>query len=1349
MSGELDNSSVSSTEAIFTTALDLSPSERLAYLAGACGEDQHLRQRVEALLRAHNAPEGFLPEQPGTAFAHPALPASLIEQPGDAIGQYKLREKIGEGGCGVVYMAEQEQPLRRKVALKIIKLGMDTKQVVGRFEAERQALALMDHPNIAKILDAGVTETSHQVADHSLPIGQSEVRCVLSAGRPYFVMELVGGIKITEYCDQNQLTTRQRLGLFIQVCHAIQHAHQKGVIHRDIKPSNILVATHDGTAVPKVIDFGIAKATQGRLTDQTVFTAFEQFLGTPAYMSPEQAQLGALDVDTRSDIYSLGVLLYELLTGRTPFDTQEMLAGGLDEIRRTIQEKEPARPSTRLSTMEVGELKNAAERRMSEAARLLHIVRGDLDWIAMKCLEKDRARRYETASGLASDVQRFLNNEPVRARPPSKLYEFQKTVRRHKFGFTATAAVIAALSCGIVATSLQLVRARRAEALQGEERSRAEVATRQAQTALTRMEGIEIRRAEDRYEAGDRRGMLAQLALVLRYNPSNHLAAERLFSTLTHRNWARLACPPLMHSNRVTSAMFSGDGRWVVTSAADNTASVWDTNTGERVAGPLLHDAEINTAEFSPDGRLVVTASDDNTVRVWDARTGQPITGYIRHPARVEMARFSPDGQNIVTLCDDRAARLFDARSAKSISQELRHGDGPPEAHYFIECDFSADGTLLATATGEQGIVRIWNCHTGKPANKLQHAEAKISCVRFSPDGGRVATASYAGSVLIWNLASSPPSAVSLYHSKTVKSVEFSPEGKRIVTASHDGTAQVWEVSSGRPIGPPLRHGDMVRSAVFSPEGLRIVTTSADQTIRVWDAESGIALTEPISVENGAFFAQFHPDGQRLLSAANGSTALVWWVTGIGDLARHDLPYPTCVEFSPDNTKVIVGSDSGLALILEPLTGHAPIRLLGHTDSVPCAVFSADGVYAATGSDDGSARIWDAATGKPVTHPLRIGAAVTLGAVVQFSRDSKRLLTYYSHGVAQIWDVTTGTPASPPLAEGDEVCTAQISPDGAWVATGGSNHTARLWDGLTGKPVSAVLRHEGPVLGVQFSPDSKRLLTASADKRARVWSVPGGKLLAVSGFHSLSLYQARFSPDGSRFVTAMPDRPSVRIWDSTDARPLIEVFAGTADMAQFSADGRRIVTGWFQGRGQLWSAEKGERLSEAVPENGQIMTRLSSDGNLLAASSKDGRIHFWDVTPPPMPVPSWLPELAEALAGRRFNDEGRIEPVLPLELWAVQESMRAWTSRRKSDDTYSRWARWFLSQPNSRPVLPGASLTLAQHAQVLAERQVTPAAAREALLLQPTNIAAMVACGRTLTNAALGDWLTKRAVQKP
>lgn len=375
----------------------------------------------------------------------------VIERTGTMIGRYKLLDKIGEGGFGVVFMAEQVETVQRKVALKIIKAGMDTKEVIARFEAERQAIALMDHPNIARALDAGATE----------------------AGRPYFVMELVRGIPITDYCDQNQLPTRDRLQLFVKVCKAVQHAHQKGIIHRDLKPSNVLVTEHDGEPVPKVIDFGVAKALGQKLTTKTLFTAFNHMIGTPAYMSPEQAALSGMDVDTRADIYSLGVLLYELLTGVTPFDAETFRQEAMDEIRRMIRETEPPKPSTRLQTLGV-QLTEVAKRRQTEPAALGRLLRGDLDWIVMKTLEKDRMRRYETANGLATDVARHLANEPVTARAPSTIYRFQKLVRRHKLAFAAGTSIVALLLVVAIGAPLAAFRLKKAYQIEVALRKRAE-----------------------------------------------------------------------------------------------------------------------------------------------------------------------------------------------------------------------------------------------------------------------------------------------------------------------------------------------------------------------------------------------------------------------------------------------------------------------------------------------------------------------------------------------------------------------------------------------------------------------------------------------------------------------------------------------------------------------------------------------------------------------------------------------------------------------------------------------------------------------------------------------------------
>jgi serine/threonine protein kinase len=431
-------------EAVFFAALEKKEAgERAAYLDKACNGDPDLRRCVEKLLAAQprvgeflQAPAAGLPAAPKDATVDQAAD----ERPGTVLGPYKLLHDIGEGGMGTVWMAEQTEPVKRRVALKVIKPGMDSRQILARFEAERQALALMDHPNISKVLDAGAT----------------------SGGRPYFVMELVKGQPITEFCDKNRLTTQERLELFICVCNAIQHAHHKGVIHRDIKPSNVLVALYDGKPVPKVIDFGVAKAVGDPLTDKTLFTRHGQVVGTFEYMSPEQATLDQLDIDTRSDVYALGVLLYELLTGTTPLDKERLRQAGFAEVLRLIREEEPPKPSTRL-TSSPGLLATAAAHRKSDSQKLPRAVRGELDWIVMKALDKDRNRRFATANGLAADVERFLKGEPVQACPPTLGYRFSKYARKHKVALAAGSAIAAALLIGLALTSWQAVRATNAE----------------------------------------------------------------------------------------------------------------------------------------------------------------------------------------------------------------------------------------------------------------------------------------------------------------------------------------------------------------------------------------------------------------------------------------------------------------------------------------------------------------------------------------------------------------------------------------------------------------------------------------------------------------------------------------------------------------------------------------------------------------------------------------------------------------------------------------------------------------------------------------------------------------------
>ncbi|HEX5271817.1 MAG TPA: serine/threonine-protein kinase, partial [Gemmataceae bacterium] len=550
------NVSIQREQAIFVAAVgQVSPDEWEAYARAACAGDDQLLARVRQLLRAHAEAGSFL-DAPAPDLGATVAEPPVREAPGTVIGPYKLLEQIGEGGFGVVFMAEQTQPVRRKVALKVLKPGMDTRQVVARFEAERQALALMDHPHIAQVFDGGAT----------------------AGGRPYFVMELVRGVAVTAFCDENHLGVRERLGLFVDVCQAVQHAHQKGIIHRDLKPSNVLVTLHDDKAVVKVIDFGIAKATGQQLTEKTLFTNFAQMIGTPLYMSPEQAQMSGLDVDTRSDVYSLGVLLYELLTGTTPFDKERLRTAGYDEIRRIIREEEAPRPSARISTLG-GAAGTVSANRRSDPKKLSRLMRGELDWIVIRALEKDRNRRYESAGAFAADVRRYLADEPVLACPPSAGYRLGKFLRRNKGRVMAAAlAALALVGAGVGSieawdqrqvTSLwqQAVAAR-----DGEAKAKGE-----AEAAREKLAAVEYGRTmQVAHQEWRDNNVPACLALIGGTRPDLRGWEWRYLYRLCHSEILTINTFAGGSLGTVLSAAYSADGARVVVGCADNLAKVFD-----------------------------------------------------------------------------------------------------------------------------------------------------------------------------------------------------------------------------------------------------------------------------------------------------------------------------------------------------------------------------------------------------------------------------------------------------------------------------------------------------------------------------------------------------------------------------------------------------------------------------------------------------------------------------------------------------------------------------------------------------------------------------------------------------
>jgi eukaryotic-like serine/threonine-protein kinase len=1286
-------------QSLLQAALALeSEAQREAFLNIACADSPGLRERIVQLLAAHADADLFFQEPAASAAgiadeeaARPAAPPPQVEQAsGEHIGRYKLMEKIGEGGCGVVYVAEQQEPVRRRVALKVIKLGMDTRSVVARFEAERQALALMDHPNIAKVLDAGAIGDSG-----SQP---STLNPQLSLGRPYFVMELVRGLKITDYCDQHQLSTAERLDLFIQVCRAVQHAHQKGIIHRDLKPSNILVTVNDGVAVPKVIDFGIAKATEGRLTDKTVYTELHQFLGTPAYMSPEQAELTSVDIDTRSDIYSLGVLLYELLTGKTPFDHQELVKAGLDAMRQIIRTKEPPRPSTRLSTLAAAELSTLARARRSEPPKLIHSVRGDLDWIVMKCLEKDRARRYETANGLAVDLQRHLHNEPVAARPPSKLYRFQKLVRRNKLVCVAAAAVAASLLFGIIASMQEAARARRAEQQQARLRGDADAARRQAETTLATSDFAEANRL---IAAGDAADAMAYLSRILAADPTHRAALSQLAMALTYHSWM-VPSVSLRHGDAVRSAGFSPDGMRIVTASDDKTAQIWDAKTGLPLTQPLRHEGAVVSAEFSPDGRRVVTASRDHTARVWDAKSGQAITPPLLHDASLESAEFSPDSQYVVTAADDNAARVWDALTGQPLTEPLKHGD------HVLYAQFSPDGRKVVTASRDY-TARVWDAHTGRPVTGPLKHRLWVQFAQFSPDSRRVVTASLDYTARVWDAQTGEPLTGPLQHQDHVWTARFSPDGKKIVTASADRSARVWDAQTGRPLIEPMKHEKRLRSARFSPDGQLVVTASEDSTARVWDAHTGQLLSE---LRQGGIVgrAEFSPDGKRIITASADKSACIW-----DEPIRRALPMSlgdgTRAEFSADGRQAVTTWGS-TAQIWDAQTGQPKTGPLRHRNNIYFAEFSPEGQRLATASQDGTARLWDTRTGRQLTPPLRHSNRVY---VARFSRDGRRILTASWDKTARVWDAQTGEPLVGPLRHKDYVGDAQFSPDGQRIVTASSDYTAQVWDAQSGQRVGNPMRHGAPV-SAHFSPDSRRIVTTSADNTARIWDAQTGLPLTEPLKHSGVVMSAEFSPNGQRIVTACFDF-TARIWDaqtgkpltpplkhpgwvwfanfSTDGERVVTTVALTPNdwltPARFSPDGRRIVTASSAAR--LWDARTGEPLTPFLAYAPEALLPQPGRPELPA---EDDEVRLWDVGFVPSKVPDWLLPLAGAISGTRLNPQSTPEQTNLDRAKMIAETRRL-LNHQPDDGDGVKWGRWLLAETVHRTISPLSTMTVSNY----------------------------------------------------
>ncbi len=1063
-------------------------------------------------------------------------PAGLPTVPG-----YRILEELGAGGMGIVYRA-LHLGLQRTVALKLARRGGHTgPEELSRFKVEARAAAGLHHPNIVEIYEIGEL-----------------------AGCPYLSFELVEGGDLSRRIVDAPMSPREAGQLIEAIALAMHYAHERGVVHRDLKPANILL-TPDG--MPKIADFGLAKI----LARRDVQTCSGTVLGSPGYMSPEQADGNVRRVGPATDVYALGAILYELLVGSPPF----CAATPLETLRRATTE-EPIRPS----------------RRRPGISR-------DLETIVLKCLEKEEGRRYASARELAEDLNRFLNDEPVRARPATPAERVWRWSRRRPS--LALAMVTAALAMVIalgVSVSFALYHYRVANELRAHVR-RSEARQRQidrltAELAYDYGQGL--------CEQGDvGPGMLwlvhgLKITAQAGNRPLEHAFRLNLAGWRPRLHPLRLR---LQQKRPLLAAAMSPSGEIVATAEEGGHIRFWDVATGGEVGPAIEHPAAILSLTFRPDGRALLTIGSDQTTRLWDVATGRRIGASIRHDDAIFGTAFSPDGTQIATGIL-REARIWDVATGRPIGGPLRHD------HVVRAIAFSPDGRTLLTGSFDR-TARLWDVRHGEPIGIPLAHDDYVSSVAFSPDGRTLLTGCYDGVARLWDRASGRPRGKPMIHQHCVEAVAFSPDGTRVLTGCLDGTARLWEADSGEPLGAALRHQNSVSSVAFSRDGRTILTAGNDPAVQVWE----VASLEGLAIRHDGFICKvlFSADGRRVLSASMDHTARVWdaaTARPIGPPLRHD-DVVRALAISPDGATALTGSDDGTARLWRIPSGRPIASPLRHQGAVRQVAFSPDGTAALTGSDDGTARLWRAATAEPVGLPLRHDGAVL---AVAFSPDGRFALTGSSDRTARLWDAATGRPLFTPLRHEGSVLAVAISGDGKTALTGSSDRTARLWDTATGLPLLTPLRHDGPVSLVAFSPDGVTVITGGWDRLARLWDRKTGHPAAPPLRHDGRVRALAFSPDGCSVLTGSYDRMA-QLWDKTTGRPIGPPFAHQRQVwfVAYSPDGRKALSGGQQDAAHLWKIPTpSDRPVEEIELETQVATgmELAKDGTLRLLNS-----HAW------------------------------------------------------------------------------------------------------------------------------------------
>ncbi len=1063
---------------LFDRAADLSPSERAAFLDDACGGDPGLRAEVESLL-AHDVTSasqgrGGLFESPlgRRQWESTLLPTESppVEAPAlpPRVGRYRVLRLLGEGGMGVVYEAEQDSP-RRRVALKVVRPGLVTPALLKRFAHEAQILGRLRHPGIAQIYEAG----------------QSEY------GQPFFAMEFIHGDPLDEHARRHGLGPAARLELLARVCDAVQHAHEQGVVHRDLKPGNILV---DEAGQPRILDFGVARGTDADLLISTAHTQPGQLVGTLSYMSPEQVAADPAGVDGRSDVYTLGVILHELLAGRLPYPLEHL---PLPELARVIREQEPSR---------LGSIDTR--------------FRGDVETIAAKALEKDRARRYQSAADLAADIRRHLRNEPIRARPVSSATRLARWCRRRP----GTAALLAALAL-VILTSLVLVTWKWREA---EDTARREILARQEaeehrQEARRSLYRANVRLAMQAWNGNQVEHMFALLEEAAQGHPGDEdLRGFEWYylQRLGHPKVRTLRAPP------GEGVAFSPDGRRLASAGHDGTVRVWDTVTGKELFALRGHTRRVIGVAFSPDGRLLASGGDDHTARVWDTNTGREVHELRRHTNDVRAVAFSPDGRWLASASSDHAVRFWEAATGREELPPIRPHDGA-----VMGVAFSPDGRRLALAYGKDRV-SVCEVATRKELLVLTPKQTGwITGVALTPDGRRMAVGSDDRAVHVWEAETGKELLTLKGHDDTVTGVAFSPDGRRLASVSRDGTARVWDAATGRELLALKGHTNWVMGVAFSPDGRRLATASLDGTVRLWetDAEHPTVTVHPEEVRGVAF----SPDGRRLASAGQDGVVRVWEAASDKEplsLKGHD-SWLNGVAFSADGRRLASVSRDGTVRVWEADTGRELRVLKGHTDWTLAAAFRPDGRWLASAGRDRTVRLWDTDTGREVLA-LKGHAGEVAG--VAFSPDGRCLASGSMDQTVRLWEMETGRELR--VLRGHTASVTGVngvafSRDGRRLASAAGDQTVRLWDADTGKELLILKGHASLVQGVAFSPDGRRVASAGADCTVRLWEADTGKeLLALRG-HTGRVTGVAFSPDGQRLVSSSEDR-TVRLWEA-------------------------------------------------------------------------------------------------------------------------------------------------------------------------------------------------------------------------